>query len=253
MNNNEIKNLLKGKAPQGYSFNQFVLFDYPYKQITKIAKVKRIPDDHLNNLYLIILRAVQNGMTNKEKLFDFLGVSAQDYFIKNEFLFLIDQGFLEETYESYSLTELGEAYTKNEITIWIEDTIDYNFLIDTLTGNILSLNKVKDIGKNVTGKSLTPDPYIFNHTQKHLQEQQEQIQELFHNDYQGKTLLLDFKDDQYLGKLVWRPLILAEYTSNNYEDAPHYIVRSVDGIYQDYELSEEFNTRLMRHIPFLFA
>ena len=73
------------------------------------------------------------------------------------------------------------------------------------------------------------------------------------NKIQGKTLLLDFKDDQYLGKLVWRPLILAEYTSNNYEDAPHYIVRSVDGVYQDYELSEEFNTRLMRHIPFLFA
>ena len=253
METTEIKNLLKEKAPLGYSFNQFVVFDYPYKQITKIARVKRIPDKDLSNLYRIVLRVVQAGATDKQALSNFLGTSEQDDFIKNEFQFLVEQGLLDESKEKYSLTELGKEYLQNEIPIpfWVEDTINFDFLIDTLTGNLHSLSKIKDIGKNRTGRSLAPDSDIFNHCKKFLK--QEQLRELFHNDYQGKALLLDFKNEHCQSKLVWRPLILAEYTSNDYENPPHYIVRSADGIYQDFELTDEFNTRLMRHIPYLFA
>lgn len=250
MNTTEIKNLLQEKAPQGFSFNQFALFDYPYKQITKIARVKRVPDRDLNNLYRNILRAVQLGIANKQKLANFLGVSEHDDFVNNELGFLVKQGLLENSNKEYILTELGAAYIQNSFSIWIEDTIEYDFLLDTLTGNIKSFSKIKEISKNNTCKSLTPDPCIFNN-KKILR--QEQIKDLFHNDYQGKAMLLDFKNEQCSSKLVWRPLILAEYSSNNYEDPPYYVVRSADGVYQDYELTEEFNTRLMKHIPYLFA
>ncbi|MBP5400531.1 MAG: hypothetical protein J6Y35_02760 [Bacteroidales bacterium] len=252
METTEIKNLLKEKNPQGYSFNQFALFDYPYTQITKVARVKRVPDKDLNNLYHIVLRAVQAGIAEKKALADFLGISEQDDFIKNEFLFLVKQGFINDDIKQYSLTELGKAYIRDEIPpIWVEDTINYNFLIDTLTGNLHSLSKIKDIGKSNTGRGLTPDPSIFNQCKKYLK--QEQLRDLFHNDYQGEALLLSFKNEQYQSKLVWRPLILAEYTANDYENPPYYTVRSADGIYQDFELTDEFNTRLMKHIPYLFA
>ena len=252
MNTIEIKNLLQEKAPSGYSFNQFTLFDYPYKQITKTARVKRVPDKNLNNLYRNILRAVQLGCTSKQNLAAFLGFSEQDNFVNNEIALLVKQGFLEDTHKNYSLTEMGEAYLENEFTIWVEDTIDYDFLLDTLTGNLQSLSIIKEIGKSHTGKSLGPDNEIFNHSKKYLKS--EQIRDLFHNDYQGIALLIDFKNEQYSSKLVWRPLILAEYTSsNNYEDPPRYIVRSADGVYQDFELTDQFNTRLMKHIPYLFA
>lgn len=251
MNTTEIKNLLQEKAPFGYSFNQFTLFDYPYKQITKTARVKRVPDKDLNNLYRNILRAVQLGCTSKQNLADFLGFSEQDNFVNNELSFLVKQGFLEEFRKNYSLTEMGEAYIQNEFTIWVEDTLDYDFLLDTLTGNLQSFSKIKEVGKNHTGKSLSPDNEIFNHSKKYLKP--EQIRDIFHNDYRGIALLIDFKNELFSSKLVWRPLILAEYTSNNYEDPPYYVVRSADGVYQDFELTDEFNTRLMRHIPYLFA
>ena len=210
-----------------------------------------MPDKNLNNLYRNILRAVQLGCTSKQNLAAFLGFSEQDNFVNNEIALLVKQGFLEDTHKNYSLTEMGEAYLENEFTIWVEDTIDYDFLLDTLTGNLQSLSIIKEIGKSHTGKSLGPDNEIFNHSKKYLKS--EQIRDLFHNDYQGIALLIDFKNEQYSSKLVWRPLILAEYTSNNYEDPPYYVVRSANGVYQDFELTDEFNTRLMKHIPYLFA
>lgn len=253
MNTNEITEILKESAREGYSFNQYTLFGYPYKKMTKIARVKRNPDDNLTRIYHTILELVKTGYNCLDNLLVFLGGSKNDDFLLKEIRLLADQGLLEWTGDELFVTELGDLYLEGNYSIMVEDTMKYDYLVDMVSGEIFSCGMLHSETKKEPAKSIKPTPSIFN-DKKIARKNESKIRDTFHHDFAGEIMLLDFIGDLPRTEIVWNESILAEYTCDDWSASnipSYYTVRTADTLSLDKNLTSKFNTFYSQHIPSL--
>lgn len=252
MKNEEISRVLVESAREGYSFNQSVTFGYPFKKMSKIAQVQCNPDDNLSRIYHIILQLVKIGYSRSTSLLAFLGSSENDDFLQKEIHLLVWQGLLESSDGELSVTEMGELYLKGNYSIMVENTMRYDYLLDTVSGEIFSCNNLQAETQKEPLKSIKPSPEIFNN-KKISSLKANEIKETFHHDFKNQVLLLDFIGDLPHHENIWAKYVLAEYTCND-DDCnipPYYTVRSAADMSLNKKLTAKFNTSFSKYIPSL--
>jgi hypothetical protein len=84
MTEKDIYEKLRKSCPTGYRINELVPFYYPVRHITLKVLVNKQPDASLVKIYSVILRAMEIGFDDKEKLFAFLGLNKGDEFMERE-------------------------------------------------------------------------------------------------------------------------------------------------------------------------
>jgi hypothetical protein len=94
MNLQAIYQKLEGQCPSNYRINEIIPIAYPYRRVTISATVNKSPEESIQQVYAVFIKAIKFGMTSEEELIHFLGLD-KDAFILRELYFLRERGYLE--------------------------------------------------------------------------------------------------------------------------------------------------------------
>ena len=95
MTEKDVYEKLEKSCPTGYRINELVQFYYPVRHITLKVLVNKQPDASLVKIYSVILKSIEMGFDNKEKLFMFLGLSSGDEFMERELYVLREKNYVD--------------------------------------------------------------------------------------------------------------------------------------------------------------
>jgi hypothetical protein len=253
MTDKEVFKRLEEKCPTGYRINELIQFYYPVRRIKMNVLVNKSPDSSLVKVYNVILRAIQLGLNTQEKLFNFLGLNKNDEFI---LIALKEKRYADLVSEKWSVTNAGEEFIKNEKILRIEENEDFEFFIDSISGDIMTfeeseerdvVRKIENEEKRLEQKIKFPikSPELVNKKSSRLQ-----LDELFKNKNKDETLISydpnEIKNDYLEYCHYW----LVEYIpeNNNTSSAAKLEVRSFYTLKEIRFLTKRFNEEYQDYI-----
>ncbi|MCQ2286749.1 MAG: hypothetical protein MJZ76_07725 [Bacteroidales bacterium] len=244
----DIKNVLSDYAPRGYSYNRHAQFAYPYLMVTGVARVQKVPDKDMMRLYKLICRAIQSGLTKKEQLFAFCGISEHDEFMLKELRMLVKNDILADAEDEFELTLWGEEFIKNDKILVSDEKEEYSFYVDATTGKIVP--NVTLIDKNL--KNVRPNGRIRDIV-NHLVSSNDlsEIRTSYTASHSNGAVMLGFVKSQEAYR--WSEYILVEYTSNDLEGNPIYRVYDPDMRQEVKYISRLMNENLLDQTMYLLG
>ena len=246
----EVYKKLAGQAPNGYRINELIKISYPVRKVRINALVNKAPDDDLVKVYNILLRSIDLGFDKKETLFDFLGLQQTDEFILRELFRLRERGLLDLVSERWFVTEEGKRFVKDNSILRIEETEEYEFLIDGVSGSFFSSQDIVCIKEK--DKELKYFDRIIDLPIKSPNLLKDKFQELsgvYKQDSQGKAYLIDYDEDNVLfdDNALWINYWFVEYIHKERE--PYIEIRSTgESLSKNVVLSQKCNNEYWLYV-----
>ena len=138
MTEQEIYQKLAKQSHTGYKLNELIAFSYPVRRLKLDVLVNKQPDGSLVKVYSLIIKAIQTGFNSQKTLFDFLGLGATDEFILRELFSLREKGYLDVVSDKWYVTAEGITFLNDNAIMRSEENEEYDFLIDAISGEVLS-------------------------------------------------------------------------------------------------------------------
>lgn len=246
----EVYKKLAGQAPNGYRINELIKISYPVRKVRINALVNKAPDDDLVKVYNVLLRSIDLGFDKKETLFDFLGLQQTDEFILRELFRLRERGLLDLVSERWFVTEEGKRFVKDNSILRIEETEEYEFLIDGVSGSFFSSQDIVCI------KEIDKEPKYFDRiidvpikSPNLLKDKFQELSGVYKQDSQGEAYLIDYDEDDILydDNALWVDYWFVEYIHKERE--PYIEIRSIgESLRKNVVLSQKCNNDYWQYV-----
>ena len=248
MTDEEAYKLLKDKAPTGYRLNELIPFSYPVRKIKLDVLVNKQPDGSLVKVYNVLLRTIQAGFHSQEKLFSFLGLGNTDEFVLRELFALREKGLVDVVSEKWIVTEEGEKFLQNEKILRVEEKEEFEFLIDGISGDIMSAKQNRTDIK--LSKSLDTEIKLSNRNHGLIEGKYQSLADTYKTDNDNKAYLISYASDEIkYDSTAWCNYWLIEYIpdrkSNN---EPKLEVRNFENLKEIKSLTSKFNSEYRHYI-----
>jgi hypothetical protein len=242
MTEEEAYKQLKDKAPTGYRLNELIQFSYPVRKIRLDVLVNKQPDGSLVKVYNVLLRAIQAGFSSQDKLFTFLGLGQTDEFVLRELFTLREKGLVDLVSEKWIVTEEGEKFIQDEKILRIEEKEEFEFLIDGISGEIMSARQNRTEKKLL--KSLDPEVKLSNRNPELIEGKFQQLADTYKQDNENKAYLISYaSDDIKYDANDWCNFWLIEYIPDKKSNQePKLEVRNFETLKEIKSLTSKFNS-----------
>lgn len=242
MTEQEIYEKLAKQAPNGYRLNELILFSYPVRRLKLNLLVNKNPDDSLLKVYIVILRSIQAGFHTQGELFSFLGLGETDEFIIRELFSLREKEYVNFSSGKWTVSEFGLEFLKDNSILRIEEKEDFEFLVDGISGQLLSF-KENQTEKVPLDKKLD---YKLNYVPKSpdlLADKFHELSDIYKADKDQKSYLMSYSPDEIKSdKGEWCNYWFAEYIpKGNLNQEAYLEVRSFQNLKKIKSLSSKFN------------
>ena len=251
MTEEEAYKQLKDKAPTGYRLNELIQFSYPVRKIRLDVLVNKQPDGSLVKVYNVLLRAIQAGFSSQDKLFTFLGLGQTDEFVLRELFTLREKGLVDLVSEKWIVTEEGEKFIQDEKILRIEEKEEFEFLIDGISGEIMSARQNRTEKKLL--KSLDPEVKLSNRNPELIEGKFQQLADTYKQDNENKSYLISYaSDDIKYDSNDWCNFWLIEYIPDRKSNQePKLEVRNFETLKEIKSLTSKFNSEYRHYIYLL--
>jgi hypothetical protein len=248
MTEEESYKQLKDKAPTGYRLNELIQFSYPVRKIRLDVLVNKKPDGSLVKVYNVLLRAIQAGFSSQDKLFTFLGLGQTDEFVLRELFTLREKGLVDLVSEKWIITEEGENFIQDEKILRIEEKEEFEFLIDGISGEIMSARQNRTENKLL--KSLDPEVKLSNRNPELIEGKFQQLADTYKQDNENKAYLISYaSDDIKYDSNDWCNFWFIEYIPDrNSNQEPKLEVRNFETLKEIKSLTSKFNSEYRHYI-----
>lgn len=248
MTDEEAYKQLKDKAPTGYRLNELIPFSYPVRKIKLDVLVNKQPDGSLVKVYNVLLRTIQAGFHSQERLFTFLGLGNTDEFVLRELFALREKGLVDVVSEKWIVTEEGEKFLRNENILRVEEKEEFEFLIDGISGDIMSAKQNKTDSK--LSKSLDYEIKLSNRNPELIEGQYQSLADTYKNDNDNKAYLISYASDEIkYDSTDWCNYWLIEYISDRKSNnEPKLEVRHFENLKEIKSLTSKFNSEYRHYI-----
>ena len=248
MTEEEAYKQLKDKAPTGYRLNELIQFSYPVRKIRLDVLVNKQPDGSLVKVYNVLLRAIQAGFSSQDKLFTFLGLGQTDEFVLRELFTLREKGLVDLVSEKWIVTEEGEKFIQDEKILRIEEKEEFEFLIDGISGEIMSARQNRTEKKLL--KSLDPEVKLSNRNPELIEGKFQQLTDTYKQDNENKAYLISYaSDDIKYDSNDWCNFWLIEYIPDRKSNQePKLEVRNFETLKEIKSLTSKFNSEYRHYI-----
>ncbi len=248
MTEEEAYKLLKDKAPTGYRLNELIQFSYPVRKIRLDVLVNKQPDGSLVKVYNVLLRAIQAGFSSQDKLFTFLGLGQTDEFVLRELFTLREKGLVDLVSEKWIVTKEGEKFIQDEKILRIEEKEEFEFLIDGISGEIMSARQNRTEKKLL--KSLDPEVKLSNRNPELIEGKFQQLADTYKQDNENKAYLISYaSDDIKYDSIDWCNFWLIEYIPDRKSNQePKLEVRNFETLKEIKSLTSKFNSEYRHYI-----
>jgi hypothetical protein len=248
MTEEEAYKQLKDKAPTGYRLNELIQFSYPVRKIRLDVLVNKQPDGSLVKVYNVLLRAIQAGFSSQDKLFTFLGLGQTDEFVLRELFTLREKGLVDLVSEKWIVTEEGEKFIQDEKILRIEEKEEFEFLIDGISGEIMSARQNRTEKKLL--KSLDPEVKLSNRNPELIEGKFQQLSDTYKQDNENKSYLISYaSDDIKYDSNDWCNFWLIEYIPDRKSNQePKLEVRNFETLKEIKSLTSKFNSEYRHYI-----
>lgn len=248
MTEEEVYKKLKDKTPTGYKINEIIPFSYPVRKIRLDVLVNKQPDGSLVKVYNVLLRAIQSGFSSQDKLFTFLGLGQTDEFVLRELFTLREKGLVDLVSEKWIVTEEGEKFIQDEKILRIEEKEEFEFLIDGISGEIMSVQQYKT-GEKLQ-KSLDPEIKLSNRNPELLEGKFQQLADTYKQDNENKAYLISYAPDGIkYDSNDWCNFWLIEYIPDRKSNQePKLEIRNFETLKEIKSLTSKFNSEYRHYI-----
>ena len=248
MTEEEAYKQLKDKAPTGYRLNELIQFSYPVRKIRLDVLVNKQPDGSLVKVYNVLLRAIQAGFSSQDKLFTFLGLGQTDEFVLRELFTLREKGLVDLVSEKWIVTEEGEKFIQDEKILRIEEKEEFEFLIDGISGEIMSARQNRTEKKLL--KSLDPEVKLSNRNPELIEGKFQHLADTYKQDNENKAYLISYaSDDIKYDSNDWCNFWLIEYIPDRKSNQePKLEVRNFETLKEIKSLTSKFNSEYRHYI-----
>ncbi|MBS1759272.1 MAG: hypothetical protein JST23_04030 [Bacteroidetes bacterium] len=248
MTEEEAYKHLKDKAPTGYRLNELIQFSYPVRKIRLDVLVNKQPDGSLVKVYNVLLRAIQAGFSSQDKLFTFLGLGQTDEFVLRELFTLREKGLVDLVSEKWIVTEEGEKFIQDEKILRIEEKEEFEFLIDGISGEIMSARQNRTEKKLL--KSLDPEVKLSNRNPELIEGKFQQLSDTYKQDNENKSYLISYaSDDIKYDSNDWCNFWFIEYIPDRKSNQePKLEVRNFETLKEIKSLTSKFNSEYRHYI-----
>ncbi len=248
MTEEEAYKQLKDKAPTGYRLNELIQFSYPVRKIRLDVLVNKQPDGSLVKVYNVLLRAIQEGFSSQDKLFTFLGLGQTDEFVLRELFTLREKGLVDLVSEKWIVTEEGEKFIQDEKILRIEEKEEFEFLIDGISGEIMSARQNRTEKKLL--KSLDTEIKLSNRNPELIEGKFQQLADTYKQDNENKAYLISYaSDDIKYDSSDWCNFWLIEYIPDRKSNQePKLEVRNFETLKEIKSLTSKFNSEYRHYI-----
>jgi hypothetical protein len=206
----EIYKKLEGKCPSNYRINEIIPIAYPYRKMVINATVNKTPEESIQQVYAIFIKAIKSGINTEKELTHFLGLDKDD-FILRELYFLRERGYLDFISSKWMITETGEEFIKDNSILKILSEEEFEFYIDAYTDEVLQNDFSFYNDYNVQNK-LQPKINLKNKSPELLKGKSEQLADIYKKEKAGKAFLVDYNENEIkFDKEVFNDYYLIEY------------------------------------------
>ena len=136
----EIYNKIHSQYPIDYRVNEIIAFAYPFRKIKARVTSNKQPEASLQQIYSVIVKAVEMGMQSEQELCQFLGISKDDFLVR-EFYFLREKGYLDLVSDKWLVTSAGKEFTQDNSVLMVLQQEDFEFYIDGITGEVRTFHE----------------------------------------------------------------------------------------------------------------
>ena len=210
--------------------------------------VNKQPDGSLVKVYNVLLRAIQAGFSSQDKLFTFLGLGQTDEFVLRELFTLREKGLVDLVSEKWIVTEEGEKFIQDEKILRIEEKEEFEFLIDGISGEIMSARQNRTEKKLL--KSLDPEVKLSNRNPELIEGKFQQLADTYKQDNENKAYLISYaSDDIKYDSSDWCNFWLIEYIPDRKSNQePKLEVRNFETLKEIKSLTSKFNSEYRHYI-----
>ena len=187
----EIYQKLEEQCPSNYRINEIIPIAYPYRRIIINAMVNKSPEESIQQVYSIFIKAIKSGLNTENDLTHFLGLDKDD-FILRELYFLRERGYLDFISGKWFVTESGENFIKDNSILKILSEEEFEFYFDAYTEEIIANNFSFYSNSSTTNRLEPLNTYPIRSTDL-LKGKSDQLAEVYKKSKYGNAYLVDCK------------------------------------------------------------
>ncbi len=206
----EIYKKLEDQCPSNYRINEIIPIAYPYRKIIINATVNKSPEESIQQIYAIFIKAIKSGISTENELTHFLGLDKDD-FILRELYFLRERGYLDFISSKWMITESGEEFIKDNSILKILSEEEFEFYLDAYTDEVLQ-NDFSFYNDNSVQNKVQPKINLKIKSPELLKGKSEQLGDIYKKENAGKAFLVDYNENEIkFDKEVFNDYYLIEY------------------------------------------
>lgn len=244
----EIYQKLEEQCPSNYRINEIIPIAYPYRRIIINAMVNKSPEESIQQVYSIFIKAIKSGLNTENDLTHFLGLDKDD-FILRELYFLRERGYLDFISGKWFVTESGENFIKDNSILKILSEEEFEFYFDAYTEEIIANNFSFYSNSSTTNRLEPLNTYPIRNTDL-LKGKSDQLAEVYKKSKSGNAYLVDYDTNEIkFDKKEYNDYYLIEYVptrENENELEPRIEIRNRD---KDFTLNKRLTKNLSQQYP----
>lgn len=244
----EIYQKLEEQCPSNYRINEIIPIAYPYRRIIINAMVNKSPEESIQQVYSIFIKAIKSGLNTENDLTHFLGLDKDD-FILRELYFLRERGYLDFISGKWFVTESGENFIKDNSILKILSEEEFEFYFDAYTEEIIA-NNFSFYSNSSTTNRLEPLNTYPIRSADLLKGKSEQLAEVYKKSKSGNAYLVDYDTNEIkFDKKEYNDYYLIEYVPTREKEnelEPRIEIRNRD---KDFTLNKRLTKNLSQQYP----
>jgi hypothetical protein len=244
----EIYQKLEQQCPSNYRINEIIPIAYPYRRIVINAIVNKTPEESIQQVYSIFIKAIKSGLNTENDLTHFLGLDKDD-FILRELYFLRERGYLDFISGKWFVTESGENFIKDNSILKILSEEEFEFYFDAYTEEIIANNFSFYSNLSTTNRLEPLNTYPIRSTDL-LKGKSEQLAEVYKKSKSGNAYLVDYDTNEIkFDKKEYNDYYLIEYVPTREKEnelEPRIEIRNRD---KDFTLNKRLTKNLSQQYP----
>lgn len=244
----EIYQKLEEQCPSNYRINEIIPIAYPYRRIVINATVNKSPEESIQQVYSIFIKAIKSGLNTENDLTHFLGLDKDD-FILRELYFLRERGYLDFISGKWFVTESGENFIKDNSILKILSEEEFEFYFDAYTEEIIANNFSFYSNLSTTNRLEPLNTYPIRSADL-LKGKSEQLAEVYKKSKSGTAYLVDYDTNEIkFDKKEYNDYYLIEYVPTREKEnelEPRIEIRNRD---KDFTLNKRLTKNLSQQYP----
>ncbi len=244
----EIYKKLEEQCPSNYRINEIIPIAYPFRRVIINATVNKSPEESIQQVYTVFIKAIKSGLDTDTDLTHFLGLDKDD-FILRELYFLRERGYLDLVSGKWLVTESGENFIKDNSILKILSEEEFEFYFDAYTEEILT----NDFSLNSSTSTLNKLEPLNNYPIKSvdlLKGKSEQLADVYKKAKSGNAYLVDYNANEIkIDKREYNDYYLIEYIPTREKEnelEPRIEIRNKD---KDFTLNKRITKILSQQYP----